>query len=305
MTATIPDNFHEKMVIVYGSRVEEWVRSLPDLIKKSEAQFGIKIEAPFENLSYNYIARGISGEGKPVVLKLSFEKDDFAKEMRTLTAFAGRGAVRVIEQKDDLGAAVLEHVLPGTPLSATIDDTEATEVFCEVFRRLRSPYAAEDGDYQTMRNWFDAFVRYRNRFGTEGPLPEHWVVRAEETLEELLRTTTETVLLHGDLHHENILQDGEDGWSVIDPKGIIGDVYFETLQYLLNYVDRDGDCDTVLIRRVAIISERLSLERNRIARWGIARGVLEACWAVEDGTNWKAGIDISERFARLLAYMGA
>lgn len=107
------------------------------------------------------------------------------------------------------------------------------------------------------------------------------------------------MLIHGDLHHENILQNGDGGWAVIDPKGIIGDVYFETIQYLLNYVDRDGDCDTVLSRRVAIISERLSLDRSRIARWGIARGVLEACWAVEGGADWKEGIDISERFTRL------
>lgn len=203
---------------------------------------------------YNYIAHGINGEGRPIVLKLSFEKDELAKEMRTLTAFAGRGAVQVIARNDELGAAVLERAIPGTPLSATM----------------------------------------------EGPLPEHWVVRAEKTLEELLGTTTETVLIHGDLHHENILLYGDGGWAVIDPKGIIGDIYFETIQYLLNYVDRDGDCDTVLSRRVEIMSERLGLDRSRIARWGIARGVLEACWAVEDGADWKEGIDISGRFTKLL-----
>ncbi|GFN31968.1 aminoglycoside phosphotransferase family protein [Paenibacillus xylaniclasticus] len=300
MMTRIPDNFREQMVNVYGSRVEEWVRSLPDLISKCEAQFGIRVEEPFENLSYNYIAHGINGEGRPIVLKLSFEKDELVKEIRTLTLFAGRGAVQVIEWNDTLGAAVLERVLPGTPLSATLDDREATEVFCEVFRRLRHSIVAEEGDFHTLRGWFGALVRYRDRFGTEGPLPEHWVVRAEETLEELLRTTTETVLIHGDLHHGNILRHGDGGWAVIDPKGMIGDVHFETIQYLLNYVDRDGDCDTVLCRRVAMISERLSLDRSRIARWGIARGVLEACWSIEGGADWKKGIDISERFARLL-----
>jgi len=296
----IPEYFHEKIVTVYGSRVEEWVRSLPDLIAKSEAHFSIKAEAPFDQLSYNYIAHGINREGRPIVLKLSFEKDELAKEVRTLTAFAGRGAVQVIEWNNELGAAVLERANPGTPLSSTMDDRVATEIFCEVFGRLRSPFDGEEGDFPTMQRWFEAFARYRNRFGTEGPLPEHWVVRAEETLKELLRTTTETVLIHGDLHHENILQHGDGGWAVIDPKGIIGDIYFETIQYLLNYVNRDGDCDTVLSRRVAIISERLSLDRRRIARWGIARGVLEACWAVEGGADWKEGIDISERFTKLL-----
>ncbi|WP_438445393.1 aminoglycoside phosphotransferase family protein [Gorillibacterium sp. sgz5001074] len=296
----IPDNFHEKMVSVYGSHVEEWVRSLPQLIAKSEAHFGIKVEAPFDNLSYNYIAHGVNREGKAIVLKLSFMKDDLAKEMRTLTAFEGKGAVQVIEWNDELGAAVLERAIPGTPLSATVDDRVATEIFCEVFRRLRSPFVGDDGDFHTMRKWFGGIARYRNRFGSNGPLPEHWVVRAEEALEELLTTTTESVLIHGDLHHGNILRKGDDDWVVIDPKGIMGDIYFETIQFLLNYVDRDGDCDTVLIRRVEMMSERLGLDRSRIAQWGIARGVLEACWAIEGRADWKEGIDISVRFAKLL-----
>lgn len=296
----IPDNFHTKMVTVYGPRVEEWVRSLPDLIAKSEAHFGIKAEAPFDNLSYHYIAHGVHGEGKGIVLKLSFEKDELAKEMRALTALAGRGAVQVMEWNDELGAAVLERAIPGTPLSAMMDDRVATEIYCEVFGRLHSPFVGVEEDFQTMRSWFEAFIRYRNRFGAIGPLPEKWVVRAEETLEELLRTTTETVLIHGDLHHENILRYGDNGWAVIDPKGIIGDIHFDTIQYLLNYVDRDGDCDTVLSRRVEIMSERLGLDRSRIAQWGIARGVLEACWAIEADADWKEGIDISERFAKLL-----
>ena len=296
----IPDNFLEKMVTIYGTDVEEWVQSLPDLISKSETQFGIEVQAPFENLSYNYIAHGMNRENRSIVLKLSFEKAALYKEMRTLTALAGRGAVEVIEWNDEIGAAVLERAIPGTPLSATLDDREATEVFCEVFRRLHHQHVTEEASFQTMREWFQAFVRYRTHFGSTGPIPDHWVVRAEETLEDLLKTTTRPVLLHSDLHHENILQRGDNEWAVIDPKGILGDIYFETLQYLLNYVDRGGDCDTVLSRRVAIISERLSLDPKRIAQWGIARGVLDACWAVEDGGDWKGGIEISERFAKLL-----
>lgn len=300
----IPEDFYEKMVKAYapryGSQVEEWVQSLPELIARSEAQFGIKAEEPFGNLSFNYIARGSNGEGRPIVLKLALEKEDLAKEMRTLQAYAGRGAVQVLGTDDELGAAVLERAIPGTPLSATLDDNEATEVFCEVFERLRHPFNGEVEHFQTMRRWFEGFVRYRSRYGTEGPLPEQWVARAEETLEELLATTTETVLIHGDLHHENILRQGDGAWAVIDPKGIVGDIYFETLQYLLNYVDRGGDPDSVLRSRVAIMAERLDLDKRRIAQWGIARGVLEACWAIEDGADWREGIEISERFARLL-----
>ncbi|SEO14798.1 aminoglycoside phosphotransferase family protein [Paenibacillus sp. OV219] len=299
----IPEDFNAKMLASHGSRVEGWTQSLPELIARSEAQFGIKAEAPFNNLSFNYIAHGTNEAGKPIVLKLAFLKDELAQEMRTMNAYAGRGVVQVLALDEELGAAVLERAVPGTPLSTMLDDNKATVIFCEMLGQLRRPFEGEVGHFQTIRRWFEGIVRYRSRFSgdTEGPLPEHWVVRAEELLEEMIATTTETVLLHGDLHHQNILQQGDDGWAVIDPKGIVGDVHFETLQYLLNYKDRGGDYDTVLRRRVAIMTERLGLEHRRIALWGIVRGVLEACWSIEDGDeNWQEGIDISERFAKLL-----
>ncbi|AZN40019.1 aminoglycoside phosphotransferase family protein [Paenibacillus albus] len=299
----ITEGFHAKMTAAHGSRVEGWTQSLPELIAGCEEKFGIKLEEPFSNLSYNYIAHGTNEAGTPIVLKLAFLKAELAQEMRAMKAYAGRGAVQVLAWDEELGAAVLERAVPGTPLSATLDDHEATAIFCEVFGKLRRPFEGEAAHFQTIRRWFEGIVRYRSRYsgGAEGPLPEEWVVRAEEILEELIPTTTETVLLHGDLHHQNILRQGEDGWAVIDPKGIIGDVHFEPLQYLLNYEERGGDKEAVLSRRVAIITERLGLDRRRLALWGIARGVLEACWTIEDGhENWQDGIAISERFAKLL-----
>ena len=97
---------------------------------------------------------------------------------------------------------------------------------------------------------------------------------AEERLEYLIATTSENLLLHGDLHHDNILRQGEEKWAVIDPKGIIGDIHFDTIQYLLNYEDRGGDCEQVLRNRIANMADRLGLDPRRIAMWGVARGVL-------------------------------
>jgi len=44
------------------------------------------------------------------------------------------------------------------------------------------------------------------------------------------------VVLHGDLHHFNILSSG-DRWLAIDPKGIIGEPEFEPAAYLENKID--------------------------------------------------------------------
>ncbi len=107
----------------------------------------------------------------------------------------------------------------------------------------------------------------RLRATAAGPLPGGWVERARDTLAELVSSTGESVLLHGDLHHDNILlrgaPDGAVEWAVIDPKGIVGDVHFDVIQYLLNHP---------------------------------ARGVLEACWSLKNGGDWSEGIRIAHRF---------
>ena len=42
------------------------------------------------------------------------------------------------------------------------------------------------------------------------------------------------LLLHGDLHHENILKNENGGYTVIDPKGVIGDPVFDLSRFILD-----------------------------------------------------------------------
>ena len=42
------------------------------------------------------------------------------------------------------------------------------------------------------------------------------------------------MLLHGDLHHENILLDASGNWKAIDPQGRIGEQCLECGRFLLN-----------------------------------------------------------------------
>lgn len=300
----IPAAFIEKTKELHGEQGAAWLEKLPALIADCASRFDLTPEAPFSNLSYNFVLRASRHDGKSVVLKSSFMKDELSREVHVLRAYSGRGAINVLDQDEESGVVLLEGVVPGTPLSLIEDDTRATEIFCEVFSRLHVP-APIGNQYPSLRQHFAAIERYRERWAEvkhAAPLPAGWVEKGEEYLEYLISTTTETLLLHGDLHHENILLQAEDQWVVIDPKGVIGDIHFDTIQYLLNYEDRGGDCEQVLQRRVALMADRLGLDPQRIAMWGVARGVLEACWTLEDGGgDWQKGIQITERFARCLA----
>ncbi|GMA60938.1 aminoglycoside phosphotransferase family protein [Alicyclobacillus fastidiosus] len=302
----LPIEFARRVQELYGRQGEEWLRDLPNLLHRCESRFGLRLEAPFLNLSWNLVLRASRYDDTPVVLKIAVRKEEFYRERNALNAFSGRGGIQVLDADDCLGAVVLERANPGTPLSTIEDDGLATEIFCSVFRNIHcTPSCAPDVSmpYVSMEEHFSGIDRYRQRLCDDkvGPLPAYWVELAKECLADLISSTHERVLLHGDLHHDNILQQKGGLWVVIDPKGIVGDRHFDTIQYLLNYVDKDGDAYTVLTSRIRIISDTLELSARRIAMWGIARGVLDACWSIEDGRpDWHKGVEIAERFARYL-----
>lgn len=303
----IPSDFIEKASQLYGHKADEWLRTLPERLAQCVARFGITIGSPYPNLSYNLIYQATASGGIPAVLKLGPLVDEIMHEANVLRGFEYGGGVKVLDAEESVGAILLERIDPGTPLADTRDDAEATRIFCAVMRQLHGGERASDTDLlqaTPLHVHLAAIERYaaqQMNAVSDSPLQADWVSRARSLLAELIATTHQPVLLHGDLHHGNILQRDTRDWAVIDPKGLIGDIHFEPIQYLLNYVDRDGPADEVLRRRISIMADALGLDPARIAQWGVVRGVVEACWTLEDGgDDWPEGIAISERFSQLL-----
>jgi streptomycin 6-kinase len=122
--------------------------------------------------------------------------------------------------------------------------------------------------------------------------------KAKHLREDLLKSTTKEVLLHGDLHHDNILKNGdsksrrssksEDGWLVIDPKGFIGDPAFEPAAYLCNPIPellQENQPREIIENRINICSAELDIDSRRIADWLYAKSVLCWAWRLEDNLD--------------------
>src|SRR5207253_4768706 len=103
-----------------------------------------------------------------------------------------------------------------------IDDDDATRIACDLLRRLCNPPDSADGLIQ-LETWFAAYDRNRQVLsrGVAGFPPELFQ-RADSLRAELLSATDNRVLLHGDLHHFNILRSDRSEWLAIDPKGLVG-----------------------------------------------------------------------------------
>jgi streptomycin 6-kinase len=298
----IPEGLREKVVRVHGERGRRWLVTLPTLLAECRARWSLELGEPFENLSYNLAIPGRMSDGTGVVLKLGVPCDELMTEAAALSLFDGAGAARLLDHDAPRGILLMERVTPGTPLFKLQADIEATRTAARLMRRLwRAPPAGHS--FPTLTVWFRAFARLRNRFdGGSGPFPSELVARAEHTFAELQSSSESSVLLHGDLHHANVLLSEEKGWAAIDPKGICGDAGYEVGPFMLNQLP-DGSSDSatveILKRRLSIFSDELQMSRGRLARWSFCHAVLSALWDFEESADWGETIRLALMLQRL------
>jgi streptomycin 6-kinase len=254
------------------------------LVKRVEERirdWSVVVEDSLETES-SFVAFGRRGT-QPVVLKVMRQPGDEWRSGEVLGALGGKGVVRVYEFVE--GAVLLERLNPGTPL-ATLSlkgrDEEATEVIAGVIEQMSCPQGQPKG-LATAEEWGQGFERYLA--SGDNQIPKWLVEQGRRLYEELCASQNGVRLLHGDLHHYNILFDYDRGWLTIDPKGVIGEMEYEVGASLRNPYEKPElfTSPETIKRRVDLYETRLKLDANRALAWGFAQAVLSAIWSVEDG----------------------
>ncbi len=307
----IPDSLIHTNTEQRGEPGVEWLQRLPSILSECERRWHLTLGSPFPQLSYNYAApagypQGAE-DGSRLVVKVCFPGKEFRTEVDALGVYDGRGAVKLLDFDASLGVMLLEHLDPGTMLVAVKDDVEATSIAASVMKRLRRPAPAEHS-FPTVADWTGGMSKLRGCFGGgTGPFPTRLVEEAERLFSELLSSMGEPVVLHGDLHHFNILAGEREPWLAIDPQGVIGEAEYETGALLRNpipYIYREPHLEHLLSRRMDQLAEELGFDRQRIRGWAVAQALLSVWWYFEDtcasiSDEWKAGLEFAEIMAKV------
>jgi streptomycin 6-kinase len=293
----LPERFVRVTVQLFGDAGAAWLRSLPALLAEFTERWSLSLHEPFAAPSYNYVVPATRADGEPVVLKMGFPNPELTCEIEALRWYDGHGSARLLDGDAERGALLLERLVPGQMLSE-IDDEQATAIAASVMRQLWRP-APNHHNFPTVAKWHQGVQRLRDSFdGGTGPLPAAFVDRAEKLTAELLASAAEPVLLHGDLHHFNILSAQRQPWLAIDPKGVLGEPAYEVGPLFLNPSPQPA---RVQARRADQLAAELGIDRQRILGWGVARAVLAACWSIEDsGSFWGDAIECAETLAGLM-----
>ena len=287
----IPDDFRARIVAMCGEDGHAWLNRLPEILAHCSEQWEITIDEPFQPLTYNYVAPAIRRDGAPVIIKASPPEGEVAIQSRALGCFDGHGMTRLLECDDENAVMLLERLLPGTTLRGMENDERATSIAASVMKQLWCPVPA-DHPFPTVTDWGKGFKRLRQFYnGGCGPFPCQLLEEAETLFAELSASMAEPVLLHGDLHHDNILAAQREPWLAIDPKGLVGEPAYETGSWLRNWLPdllQQPQPGRILARRIDQFTAELGFDRARIRGWGLSQAVLSAWWTIEDfGDDWQ------------------
>ena len=222
-------------------------------------------------------------DGSKAVLKLQPVDDETGGEPAALRAWAGRGAVRLLEHDSSSGAMLLEKLDASRDLNTMEDDLAAAQIIAELLLQLNSVPAPtamrrlSDVAEATLAETPEA-IRL-----VEDPDEGQLLINCAARFEELITDRLDNWLLHWDLHYFNTLStlDGTQQWKAIDPKPLSGDPGFELLPALWNRWDdlvETGDVGRALLRRFDLMTEVLGLDRSRAAGWTLGRVLQVAVW---------------------------
>lgn len=135
----------------------------------------------------------------------------------------------------------------------------------------------------------------RSRWERAGrPFERDLLDAALDLMHDLGESQGEQVLLHQDLHADNVLRSQREPWLVIDPKPLVGEREFTVAPVVRAY--ELGHSPALVERRLDRLTSELGLDRERARGWTIAQTL---AWAFEGDRVLPAHVETARWLADL------
>jgi streptomycin 6-kinase len=290
----LPAKFTQVISEAHGAKGIRWLAELPEIIRAIEQDWNLKVENPFPNLSYHFVAPCRFASSGEAVVKIGLPETDspIFNEAEILKIYGGKGAVKFLRIDEKRFALLIEKLTPGKHLKGVFenDELKAVETAVEVLQKIirKTPLRH---NFVLLEKWFAGLEKAKNT-----AFPAQFLEKACGFYDEL--KTDQKFLLHGDFHHENILSAGREAFLVIDPKGIIGDIGYEISVFLNNHVwwlSSEPDLVVKINDAISIFAEAFQISAMELKKWAFAQAVLSAWWTFEDnGENWRDDLKLAD-----------
>lgn len=246
-----------------------WRERVSELVEAAAARWGLTLGDAYPPGAAGHVVRVTLADGTPAVLKLVFPHREAEHEADALAAWNGDGAVRLLASDDDGWAFVMERCEPGELLASGDPDT-ALDVLVSLLPRL---WLEVEAPFHTLADevavWLDEIPAAWEL--AERPLERALLDETLDRLDALSSSQGEQVLLHQDLHTDNVLAAQRGPWLVIDPKPLRGEREFSVAPIVRDYVL--GHSEREVVGRLDRLTSALSLDRDRARWWTIGQTV--------------------------------
>jgi streptomycin 6-kinase len=267
-------------VLAMAARGEDWstwVERLPATVRGILEEWQLSVDGQVAHGYCSLVAPVRTTSGRPAVLKVAFPDRESEHEALALQHWHGNGAVQLLRADPHRRALLLERLHDET--LTEVWDLDACEVVGERYARLHVPAPPQLRRLTTELGRWQGQLRAMPR---NAPVPRRMVEQCLAIASDLVADdATDGVLVHGDLHYDNVLAGDREPWLVIDPKPMSGDPHFEPAPMLWNRWDEvvgPGDARNAVRRRFHTLVDAAGLDEDRARDWVVLRVVLNAVW---------------------------
>lgn len=234
--------------------------------------------SPFGDSFFTYcsLLQPVIYKDTPAMIKIPMEAEE-RKGSLLMVWWNGDSAAKVLEHDEN---ALLLEMISGDLISL-VDmvqqnrDNEATSIICSVAKKLHAIKKEPFLGIKTLEIWFKDLWPAAAKYG--GIIKECAIIARE-----VLANQKDIVVLHGDLHHQNVLYSDAKGWVVIDPKGLLGERAFDYANIFCNPDKEIAIAPGRFMERLEIVSKEADLDTVYLLKWIIAWCGLSAAWILNE-----------------------
>lgn len=273
--------------------------SYMDNLKKITKKYELEIIEVLRGRPIGTIFK-VNYKSNPAILKIySEEKKEFEKNSYWyLKKLGGFGAVNIYQGS---ASFILMEYLSNLSLITLSEiglDDLATNIICGVLKKIHTVNMNElPSSIPTIEKHFSSlFIRSKkdtnNKFFRLGA----------EYADYLLNKQSNISIIHGDIHHGNILKSEKRGWVSIDPQCLLGSKEYDygNIFYNPNLSSNYLGSKKRINRCANIISKNNLLDKKLILEFAYIHGCLSSSWHLDNGEDPHKRIKIANSIKNII-----